>query len=791
MSHFAGNWTEALRRVVESVYSFFSYDVTTYIAGNLEIDEGGQEEGDDEQGQQGQEETVKTEEEEEGGGGERGSSEQRELAKEGGEVEGRGEAVEEEREEDEEDEETDDAMSGLEYDTSTEEDAFEESKSPECSKETANSTPRQTDTDSGGKSNNFHTNHTSSSPTTNHRASSNSSSGSSHKTVVSSPSHPISESSGAHGGAGSNNNKTISSFTVENILMGNTSRSNSTSSGSPTSATHSSNATFLAFPPTTQVGPPVTHASSTPGSPASANWTSHPPVKYTKFTMMSPSSMRIGGDKRRKGERDKTVTTTSDVHTLQTPSSAVIEEVAHQVSRCKEEPKSPAPPSTSAHLSTAASSVVSSHVPHLTYHHSVIQTAIPSSTTAASLSRQSSSQSVTGAPVAAAASPRLVPVSPNPFSRVATQSPHQQYVVFFPQNVALMTAPTGDLQVIGQNSAQLYIQSATTAATTAFQQANGNHSHKKISSPHPSSSSPSPPPNPNTGSVLSSSNNLRLFRTSSNPSFGTSHKLSDPSHFHSRTSTATTSTLDKSQAAMMRKLGAKSLLPAGGGEKGDGGGKGMPKQKKLRFHMTTVVKKVRRRSSSVSLTAPPPTLCNRPPPQPDTRRKDQEPVGAVHTDSSQHNRVESGPKPTTTTAQSISQGTELSNHTNAESTSSNNPTSSTTSSSNETGPRPPHSSSVSQTTGYSSSQTQHSSDSSKQIDMTKFDNHLPPLSQSSSAPTVESFTGHLPSEQINSNRGGRGRGRGRRSRGYTRRKRELTFHLYEDPYRAKRTRQQN
>ena len=32
-----GNWTQALRRVVESVYSFFSYDINTYIAGNLEI----------------------------------------------------------------------------------------------------------------------------------------------------------------------------------------------------------------------------------------------------------------------------------------------------------------------------------------------------------------------------------------------------------------------------------------------------------------------------------------------------------------------------------------------------------------------------------------------------------------------------------------------------------------------------------------------------------------------------------------------------------------------------------
>ena len=730
----AGNWTEALRRVAESVYSFFSYDVATYIAGNLEIEEGGQEE-------ESEQDTVRKMEEDGGEGG-------AEVVKE--EVGER----ENEQEDEDDNEETDDAMSGLDYDTSTEEDAFEDSKRP------VNSTSHTPVSDLE-TSESLDQRHHGSSPGTNHRVHSSSSSGSSNK-PVNSPSHPSNDSSGAHSGCSANStNKTISSFTVENILMGNTSRSNSTSSGSPTSASHLANNTFLAFPPTTQ----VSHSSSSPASPASANWTSHPPVKYTKFTMMSPSSMRIGGDKRRKGERDKTVTTASsdgNHHKLQAP--PIPEEVAHQASRCKEEPKSPAPHSGSVHLSTAAPSS------HLTYHHSVIQSAVPTSSAVASLSRQNSSQSVSGA--AGVASPRVVPVSPNPFSLVQTQSPHhpqqQQYVVFFPPNIAFMTAPTGELQVIGQNSPQLYIQGA------ALHQANGNHIHKKTSSPHLSSSSPSPPPNPNSSStILSSSNNLRLFRTSSNPSFSSMHKLSEPSHFHSRTTTSTS--VDRSQATMVHKLGSKSLVAAGG-EKGEGGGRGMPKQKKLRFHMTTVVNKVRRRSSSVSLTAPPPTLCNRPP-QPDTRQGPRA-GGAAQIGSTQQNNNSTSSAATSTTTK----GDEVSN---AESSLHN---SDSTSSIEEAASRPPHSDSQ---TDISSTNAQHSLNSSKQKDPTKFEGHLPPLSQSSSASSVESFTGHLPSEQITSNSRGRGRGRGRRSRGYTRRKRELTFHLYEDPYRAKRSRQQN
>lgn len=78
-------------------------------------------------------------------------------------------------------------------------------------------------------------------------------------------------------------NKTISSFTVENILMGkqspnSCSSSTSVSSHSPTSSAAAS------LPSPTPLGP---ISSSIVG----VNWVSHPPVKYTKFTILSPTAM--------------------------------------------------------------------------------------------------------------------------------------------------------------------------------------------------------------------------------------------------------------------------------------------------------------------------------------------------------------------------------------------------------------------------------------------------------------------------------------------------------------------
>jgi len=75
--------------------------------------------------------------------------------------------------------------------------------------------------------------------------------------------------------------KTISNFTVENILSGPQRNSTSSSSISPSSHSTGSNRS------------PTDYSSILP-----ANWVSHPPVKYTKYTMLSPKSM--GDDKSKK-----------------------------------------------------------------------------------------------------------------------------------------------------------------------------------------------------------------------------------------------------------------------------------------------------------------------------------------------------------------------------------------------------------------------------------------------------------------------------------------------------------
>lgn len=657
-------------------------------------------------------------------------------------------------------EETDDALSCAECETSTEEDAFEESRSP--SKLENTSSTAKTGTTFAKKEKEHH-----------HLASL------AGKAVHS----PRSSTSGLHMDTHSHSltptSKTVSSFTVENILMGNTSRSNSTSSGSPTSAPHASTTTFLPFTPHSS----SSGSTSTPVSPASTNWTSHPPVKYTKFTMVSPSSMRSGADKRKKGERDKTLSssTLDTNYRLQLPTTKEIRQeegtCMSQAANCKEEPISPAVTSVAVRMPALSTA---SHHPQLTYHHSVIQTAVP----AIPLSRQSSSQSLN------AASPRICPISPTTvtsFTHAQMQSPHQQqqYVVFFPPHLTLMTAPT-DMQVIGQaNASQLHVQSA-------IQPMLSNHNHKahKHTSPHPSIS-PSPPPNNLSISTSSSINHSARPTpgTSSNASYNhsSSVKMSDP-RYHPIAPRAVDSsglsfrTVKSGECEQgLRKIGPKSVTAMDKTEVK----KAVPKQKKLRFHMTTVVKKVRRRSSSVSLTAPPPSLCDRLPSGPNHK----EPKATESENSTSHKndvqnqlaRYESNSKSTTEVNCSHPSASppksQSSSHVPADKNS------------NSLDPRPPSSDSQasistskpSATGTLSSSHTTMQKDPGfhQQLVRNQSSSSLPPISTDSTISTKPPV---------------RGRGRGRRSRGYTRRKRELTFHLYEDPstsFRAKRTRQQN
>ena len=230
-----GSWTQALKRVLESVYSYFSYDVNTYIASSL-------------------------------------------------------------------------------------------SRSPPATEAaaTVNESSEDTSMHYGGRSLPVETNNSDASNSRRFHHGSSSSSSDDCSTAVARSSGGRSTAASGGGGCASPSledsrwsdqsssssrkqpNKSISSFTVENILMGR--QRLSSSSDSPTTTMSES---FSATPPpsSSTSGISISTVSSNSGSGGSSsnhssvvgtNWVSHPPVKYTKFTMLSPTSMADETQKKKK-----------------------------------------------------------------------------------------------------------------------------------------------------------------------------------------------------------------------------------------------------------------------------------------------------------------------------------------------------------------------------------------------------------------------------------------------------------------------------------------------------------
>ena len=174
----------------------------------------------------------------------------------------------------------------------------------------------------------------------------------------------------------------------------------------------------------------------------------------------------------------------------------------------------------------------------------------------------------------------------------------------------------------------------------------------------------------------------------------------------------------------------------------------LSKRPRLRFHMTTIVKKAKRKNATTSMTAPPPSLCS---PNGSSRSTDNQTLGAGESFRP------IAPKAHTITT---SPNTHSIKHSADQSATSKSDSSTDRESSSQEGMQP----------DVSVPQTSVLKDSGF---------HLQLVKQTLSNPS-------------NAKRGRRGSSRGRGARGYTRRKRGLTFHLYEDPstaFRAKRTRQ--
>ena len=217
-----GSWTQALKRVLESVYSYFSYDVNTYIASSLS----------------------------------RSPPPATEAA--------------------------------VTVNESSEDTPIH------CG---GSSLPQALESNSGTNRRHFHHGSSSSSEDSTIARSS------SERTAANcaSPSLEDSRSDQSSSSSRKQPNKSISSFTVENILMGR--QRSSSSSDSPTTTMSGS---FSATPPpssscssslsTVSGGSSSSNHSSVVGT----NWVSHPPVKYTKFTMLSPTSMADETQKKKK-----------------------------------------------------------------------------------------------------------------------------------------------------------------------------------------------------------------------------------------------------------------------------------------------------------------------------------------------------------------------------------------------------------------------------------------------------------------------------------------------------------
>ncbi len=230
--------------------------------------------------------------------------------------------------------------------------------------------------------------------------------------------------------------KTISNFTVENILM-NHSHSSSNSSQSPSSTSSS-------------LTSPSEYSSVLPG-----NWISHPPVKYTKYTMLSPGSM--GDDKARKKNKVETITVSSNSrqiyhsNSIET-SSALSEPQNLTMRRVSSNPITRVPSGEQLHYNFTA------HSPSVNGHHHIHQ--LTSSEDHKSVQTNSFTQSNALLTKKVPTLPVIQAVSYSPGGKLATLQqafpPSQQFVLLVPST---STSTSDGLQAVVYTNQALTLQS--------------------------------------------------------------------------------------------------------------------------------------------------------------------------------------------------------------------------------------------------------------------------------------------------------------------------------------------
>lgn len=256
--------------------------------------------------------------------------------------------------------------------------------------------------------------------------------------------------------------KTISNFTVENILM-NHPHSSSNSSHSPSSTSSS-------------LTSPTDYSSVLPG-----NWISHPPVKYTKYTNLSPGSM--GDDKtRKKNKVDSTTVSNSRqrYHSSSAEGSSSLSEPL-TIRRVPSNPITRVPSGEQLHYNFSSHPFSANGHHHHHHHISKLVSSEdhkPVQTSSFTQSRQILTKSVATLPVIQAVS-----YSPSGKPALLQQAfpPSQQFVLLVPST---STASTSDgLQAVVYANQALTSQSPKLSISEQMPESN-NHSSSNETDKH-------------------------------------------------------------------------------------------------------------------------------------------------------------------------------------------------------------------------------------------------------------------------------------------------------------------
>ena len=548
-----------------------------------------------------------------------------------------------------------------------------------------------------------------------------------------------------------NQKRLVSSFTVENILMGR--QSSSGSSNSPTSTTSSS----LASP---------TLAPNEHSTIVGTNWVSHPPVKYTKFTMLSPNSMAEDTHKKKRSSAEGG----ADLETVHSQIRRCSS--SHDLSHSTTEEKSPlglkrvpsnlrgstdgiarsiAVPTRSA-VSEAAASLIA------------LSTSQKSSPNAPTIQSPSVVQ-----PAKISTIPVVQTLSTSTDGKTAvlhqTFPPSQQFVLLVPSSSVAMSGHGLQAVVYAhpnqQVSPQTQVSNHPVSSTSDITQSppdNSNHH----------STSKQPPVTTSKSQLETSHKNVpthtRIHHVNSlDGKFPQPTKLLyqpiAPKVETTHTPSTTSAAVSPENSNDKMKLYLKRTIQ---------------KPQKLRFHMTTVVNRPKKNSATTSMKAQSPRACS---------NDDQiSPLleSEHHSDSE---RSVAQPATITRSPNVYSSEYQVEQHTMMEEKPFQR---------SETSP----SVSLSSQSSTSEEVPQHAAPPSAQAQTAILKDsgfHLQIVRQSDSKST--SHHGSESADGALLHRGKRygdaTRGSGvRTTRSYTRRKRELTFHLYEDPstaFKAKRT----